>query len=462
MARKEPKPYKPGLLINGQRGLLVVVSLIAVVAHGALGVWAWDKSIAEVPEFEPTQARPIAVKRAALDDYVFTPPSFDPAILGPTAEELTKQLLEAEPPKLVTEPLELDIELRPLEEINDAAAAALDIELPAFELDNDVLAQLDKRPPAELSFGQGDGPAGDGTGSKSGTGSRDLAGDALGNIGAAPNRTGGPTTTLIERQQLDGPSMVTDIPPDLTPTLDAPAIDFTDLALGDTTKIDVPDNLDNDFSYRVTRYDPVDWRGRLVDPNVEPGYFRIDITAERSLRKLQTMPKDVIFIIDTSSSVSQQWVQQITKGVSESLVSLNEGDRFNVVLFNEKVSLLSDTGPIDANKDNAKAASDFLSNAQSVGFTDVNAALRGLLIRDIDPKRVYELVLISDGQSTRGVVNTRELINLITRDNDLVASIYCVGVGAKQNHSTSSPIATRATRSTQMKKKTPRSRSRTL
>lgn len=433
MAAKEPKPYNPGLLITGQRAIFIAVVFIGIAAHGALGVWAWDKQIADTPELASVQARPIAVKRAPLDDYFAPPPTIDPATLGPTAEDLTRELLESEPPKLVTEPLELDIELRPLEELNDAAAGALEIELPAFELDNDVLTQLDTRPPSELSFGEGDGNPGSGDGTGSGPGSADLAGNALGEIGSAPNRTGGQTTTLIDRPTLDGPSAVTDIPPDFAPTLDAPAIDFTDLALGGTTEIEVPDNLDNDFTYRVTRYDPVDWRGRAISPDEEQGYFRVDITAQRSLRKLKTMPKDVIYIIDTSSSISQKWVEQITKGVSESLVSLNEGDRFNVVLFNEKVSLLSDDGPINANKDNAKAATDFLNNARSVGFTDVNAALRGLLIRDIDPKRVYELVLISDGQSTRGVVNTRDLINLITRDNDLIASIYCVGVGNRQN-----------------------------
>lgn len=433
MAFKKDKPYKPGVLVTGQRGVWVAVALLGIGAHGALGVWAWDKQIAETPSLVDGPARPIAVKRAPLDDDVAAPPAFDLADLGPTAEQLTKQLLESEPPKLVTDPMELDLELRPLEELNDAQAGALEIELPAFELDAAVLEELDTRPPAELSFGAGVGTPGVGGGDGTGAGSADLAGDALGNIGAAPNRTGEATATLIDRPQLDGPSAVRDRPPDLAPTLDTPPIDFTDLALSGTITIEVPDNLDNDFTYRVTRYDPVDRRGRAISPDQERGYFRVDITAQRSLRKLKTMPKDVIYIIDTSSSISQQWVQSITKGVSESLVSLNKGDRFNVVLFNEKVSLLSDTGPIDATKDSAKAASDFLNNAQSVGFTDVNAALRGLLIRDIDPKRVYELVLISDGQSTRGVVNTRDLINLITRDNDLVASIYCVGVGGRQN-----------------------------
>ncbi|MEM6507641.1 MAG: hypothetical protein AAF711_19560, partial [Planctomycetota bacterium] len=241
---KEPKPYQPGVLITGQRAILFVVALIGIGAHGALGVWAWDKQITEVPEFDAAPARPIAVKRAPLDEYAITPPTIDPDTLGPTAEELTKQLLESEPPRLVTEPLELDIELRPLDELNDAAVGALEIELPAFELDNDVLTQLDTRPPAELSFGEGEGNGAD-AGEGSGTGSRELAGNALGKIDAAPVRTN-PTQTavLIERPTLDGPSAVTDIPPDLAPTLDTPPIDFTDLALGGTTRIDVPENLD--------------------------------------------------------------------------------------------------------------------------------------------------------------------------------------------------------------------------
>lgn len=436
MARRTLKPYQPGLLVTGRRGILIIAVVISVVSHGALGYWVRDKQVATFPEAGETQVRPVRVKRAAAEDYTYTAPPAEVSDQGPTAKELTQRLLESEPPKLVADPLDLDIELRPLDDLNKDAAGDLKIDLPAFELGNDVLAQLDTRPPSELDFGDepGDGQGNGDEGTGIGRGSADLASDALTSTNAAPVRTNPtPTTTLVARSALDGPGMVSDVLPEFGPSLDTPGIDFVDLALADTTKIEVPDNLDNDFAYRVTRYQARDRRGALIDPDIEPGYFRVDITAQRSLRKLKTMPKDVIFIVDTSSSISQNWVDEVTKGVRDALVTLNEGDRFNVVLFNDKVSLLSDTGPIDADKDNAKAAGDFLNNAASVGYTDVNAAMRGLLIRDIDPKRVYELVLISDGQSTRGVINTRDLINLITRDNDLIASIYCVGVGRRQN-----------------------------
>ncbi|HEX7010002.1 MAG TPA: VWA domain-containing protein, partial [Phycisphaeraceae bacterium] len=142
---------------------------------------------------------------------------------------------------------------------------------------------------------------------------------------------------------------------------------------------------------------------------------------------------DTVFLIDTSGSVPQEWVTQIIAGVRQSLGSLNEGDRFNLVLFNERPAFLSVDGPLPATQANIDQAHRFLAGARSQGWTDVNAALSRLLVRDVAAQRVYNLILISDGKPTRGVLSTRDLINLITRDNNLAASIYCVGVGPQQN-----------------------------
>lgn len=208
--------------------------------------------------------------------------------------------------------------------------------------------------------------------------------------------------------------------------LEPATIDFAGLALESTTRLavpDHPDHLDHDFDYVVRRY--VDKKGR--------GFFGVDINAKGSLRKLRTMPKDVVFVIDTSSSVPQTWVREVVEGVKQALYSLNEPDRFNIVMFAENPRSFS-AGPIrPATYANIEAAVAFLSGATSKGWTDVNAALSRLLVRDVNVKRIYELILISDGRPTKGVLNTRELINLITRDNDLSASIYCIGIGVQPN-----------------------------
>jgi len=208
-------------------------------------------------------------------------------------------------------------------------------------------------------------------------------------------------------------------------------IDLSSITAQAATQLSIPEHLDNDFEYVVTRYLPKGGWGTTRDE--QRGYFRVDITAKRSLRKLQTMPKDLVFLIDISGSVSQDWVDNALRGVRDSLGSLNPGDRFNIVYFTDKPAILSNDGILPVNEENLAKARAFLASAQSGGMTDVNQALSRLLVRDVAMNRTYGLVLISDGRPTRGVMDTRELINLITRDNDLAASIYCVGIGRIQN-----------------------------
>jgi hypothetical protein len=225
-----------------------------------------------------------------------------------------------------------------------------------------------------------------------------------------------------------------DRPASLKPGLDLPAalasgttmpgdIDITEFIEVPTLQLEAPEHLDEDFDYKVT----------FLPPTREAGFVRIDVTPKRTLRRLHTMPKDVVFLVDTSISIPQDWVRQVTRGVADALGTLNEGDRFNIVLFSNQPSFFSSEGPVVVTEKSIKEADEFLRGSRAGGMTDVNRALSRLLVRDIAMERVYNLVLITDGNPTVGVVDTRELINIITRDNDLVSSIYCVGIGNNPN-----------------------------
>jgi len=214
----------------------------------------------------------------------------------------------------------------------------------------------------------------------------------------------------------------------------APPIEIAAIALQEARTLDIPEKLDDDFDYVVTKFRP-EIGGGLFNP-AKPDkytYFKVDITAKRSLRKLKTMPKDVVFLIDTSGSVPQDWVNGVARGVRDALGTLNEGDRFNIVYFAEKTTLFSDEGIQPADAKTVARAQQFLTGARSAGDTDINRSLARLLQRDTAAQRAYYLVFVSDGIPTRGVMDTRELINLVTRDNDLNTSIYCIGVGSNQN-----------------------------
>lgn len=211
-----------------------------------------------------------------------------------------------------------------------------------------------------------------------------------------------------------------------TPSPEMPPIpiNFAAFDVGPDKSLALAKRLDEDLSYVVSTFH---------DTKKKTGYFRVDIHARRSLRKLRAMSKDIVFLIDTSSSIPQHWVDQVVRGVGDSLAALNPNDRFNIVLFSDQAATFQPNGIVTADDTQIAAARQFLNDATSHGYTDVNSAVSRLIVRDVDIERVYNLILISDGVPTRGVIDTRQLINLVTRDNDLNMSIYCIGVGANPN-----------------------------
>ncbi len=410
----------------------------SLLLHLAIAFSMYDRPIGYIDTNAlKTTSGPMIVKRTKYDRILPANGSngSEPE-QGPSQQQVAAALLqnEIETPPVPQTP-DPDLGLRamkderlaqPVEELADEPAA--------FDLPDDVLASMQGEAPRELDqsagtgTGEGEGGGGfggegdgDGQGGGGGAGAAQrllaqagFAGPGGGGAGNAMPKPGSDRfkdTAPTDHRLIDAP-------------LQSPQIDFSRIALDQTTKLDVPEHLDQDFGYKITRYEPPDGRG----------YFRVDITARKSLSKLETMPKDVVFLVDTSSSVPQEWVTQAIRGVQQSLSALNEGDRFNIILFNEHPAFFSTKRIQPATRENIEKARQWVTHAQSQGWTDVNAALSQLLVRDLDVERVYDIVLISDGKPTRGVMDTRSLLNVITRDNNMVASIYCVGIGNDQNH----------------------------
>ncbi len=201
--------------------------------------------------------------------------------------------------------------------------------------------------------------------------------------------------------------------PDLTETLVSP----TEAAMKEVEK------LDDDFDYSVSVFQKAG----------QDAWARIDVTPRRSLTRLKTMPKDVVYVVDVSGSIGPDWAQAAIQGVSAALDSLNPGDRFNIVFFAERTRFFKSSGLANADEATLTEARQFMRDTRAGGGTDVRQALTKLMVRDDAQDRVKDIVLISDGVPTIGTMDTRDVINLITRDNDLRTAIYAVGIGDSQN-----------------------------
>lgn len=443
-----------------RRGLFMVIAvLVSLVAHAALAYELYDRPLSYIdPALIHQQREVYRVFRAPQDLIITDAPSDTPVTEGQTPAQTKPQspladlsisMLSApdeEQPKPALSS-ELQSAARPFD---DSRPKTLEPEgaqgLPDIQLPDNIQQQLKIEIPLATSFvgsgGSSNKGAGSGASSKTGAGSGqdhaasllaqgDGFGDGIGDIqGRGFGVPGNPLPPTMSAPTLTDKAEINDrrtLPADLMP---AP-LDLSSITNNAATRLSIPEHLDNDFDYNVTTFIPKGGWG--VSKDEERGYFQVNITAKRSLKKLQTMPKDLVILVDTSGSVPQEWLDRTLSGLEDSLASLNPEDRFNIVFFAEKTAVLGPDGNLPVTDANLAKARNFLASGKSGGDTDVNQALSRLLVRDVAVDRAYELILISDGRPTKGVLGTRELINLITRDNDLAVSIYCLGIGPRQN-----------------------------
>ena len=449
---KSGEEYKPGLLLRLPGLALLIGIAVSGALHMGLLVYAFDKPIGYVdPNDLAAMNAPVRIKRATYDkiiDDIGAGDGNQNAGIGTGQQSKEKDLSDQGADLLAETEVEvIKPAFDPKLEIRDAEAADTDLDdkefavkLPEFELPEEAILEMEERPLDDPGFRDAE-DVGFSVDSVTSLNSSDralemLSGSGYGGAfgpGAPGPRTGKSRRSHRLASSISRPNAASDriIDNDKVVRTNANEIPLDSLIdLPDSVVTDdgfnvflKPQPLDSDFDYLVSTF----------QNRNEPGYFEIEISALRSLAKLPTMNKDVVFLVDTSSSIDQEWVNQVMRGVRPSIRTLNPDDRFNIVLFNERIRLFSEDGPKPATLDNINKAMAFLSKAESKGATDVNSALSQLLSRDLSPNRVYDIVLITDGLPTRGVMDTRKLINLITRDNDLNASIYCVGIGRKQN-----------------------------
>lgn len=150
-------------------------------------------------------------------------------------------------------------------------------------------------------------------------------------------------------------------------------------------------------------------------PGEETGYFRVQVKL-RADAKAPSAPKDVIFLIDASSSMQQRKLDAVVSGVRDCLKTLRNEDRFNVVLFRDSTTPFQPQ-LVEGTKENVDTALAFLKKVPSKGETDIYNALQSVVADESVPGRASLLVVLSDGRPTTGLRDAREIINNITAAN---------------------------------------------
>lgn len=180
--------------------------------------------------------------------------------------------------------------------------------------------------------------------------------------------------------------------------------------------------LDNFLDIQVYTYQ---------DPASGEKYFMIKIFTKKDVSQFKVMPKEILFTIDCSLSISPDRLDEFKRGIRHCLENLNKDDVFNIVAFRDQASFFAGQS-IQATPQSIKQAERFVSELTSNRTTDVYGAFEKI-VQTAPARDPSNIILISDGRPTHGVVNSRELINSVTRLNKKVRPVFAYSGGAKVN-----------------------------
>ena len=97
-----------------------------------------------------------------------------------------------------------------------------------------------------------------------------------------------------------------------------------------------------------------------------------------SFTQSQRLPREMVFVVDTSGSMHGQSIEQAKKALFYALSLLDSDDSFNIVSFNNEVAAMSET-PLIASDFNLRRAERFIYNLQADGGTEIKGALDAVL-----------------------------------------------------------------------------------
>lgn len=143
--------------------------------------------------------------------------------------------------------------------------------------------------------------------------------------------------------------------------------------------------------------------------------------------KAKPMPREVIYVIDTSGSMEGMSIEQAREALALAFGRLTPQDRFNVIQFNSYTSkLYPDAVPVNGRT--LQQARDYAKNLRANGGTEIAGALDAALIGSDNPNVLRQVIFLTDGS-----VGNEEALFGIIRKKLGDSRLFTIGIGSAPN-----------------------------
>ena len=165
----------------------------------------------------------------------------------------------------------------------------------------------------------------------------------------------------------------------------------------------------------------------------EDGYFSLIINPSMKGNKAKLMPRDFVFVMDTSGSMRGPKMEQAKKALKYCINSLGENDRFSMLNFATSVSLFREEF-VSANEEFKNTGRKWIEALDSTGGTAIrDALLAALEIKGNDASRPFVIVFFTDGMPTIGETNPEKITRDVLSKIKPNTRIFTFGVGDDVN-----------------------------
>jgi Ca-activated chloride channel family protein len=170
------------------------------------------------------------------------------------------------------------------------------------------------------------------------------------------------------------------------------------------------------------------------DTKVGGGYFLLlaGLPPQGSKPDAQHLKREVTLVIDRSGSMRGEKLAQVREAALQVLGGLEDGEAFNIILYNEDVETLAHR-PVRKSRATMKDATEFLEGMTVRGGTNIHDALSEALRQPPTPATLPIVLFMTDGLPTVGQTSEAAIRELARKGNPHNRRIFTFGVGVDVN-----------------------------